>query len=326
MLILLILIPLFVLQYARLQQRRQRNLAKLGSLGFVQQAGGGMVGARRWLPLLLFLVGLAVMLVALARPQAVVGLPSMESVVMLAFDVSGSMAADDMAPSRLEAAKMAAQGFVLRQPDAVKIGVVAFSDGGMAVQLPTNDQEVILAAINRLSLQRGTSLANGILASLQAIAAFSGQPPPSADPLAPDPTPTPMPQGTFIPASIVLITDGENTVAPDPLDAAQEAANRGVRIHTIGVGSAAGAALEIDGFLIFTMLDEPMLQNIARLTEGSYFNAQNESDLLEIYASLDPQWVIKNEKMEITSIFAGASMLILLVGGLFSLLWYGRIP
>jgi len=333
MLVSLLLIPLFVAFYLRRQRQRRENLAKYGSLGLIQESGGRqagdkVTGRRRHVPALLFMAALTVMLVALARPQAVVGIPRIESTVMLTFDVSGSMAAEDMQPNRMEAAKAAAREFVQRQPDTVKIGVAAFSDGGLAVQAPTNDQEAILAAIDRLSPERGTSLGNGILASLEAILGKSQPPAESEDATGettPVPTPTALPEGTFIPASIVLLSDGENTNAPDPLAAAQEAAQRGVRIYTIGIGSPAGATLEIEGFLVFTQLDEGMLQSIAEITEGDYFNAQNEEELRRVYDELDPELVIKAEKMEITSILAGASLIILLLSGLFSLLWYGRL-
>ncbi|HLE30515.1 MAG TPA: VWA domain-containing protein, partial [Anaerolineales bacterium] len=142
----------------------------------------------------------------------------------------------------------------------------------------------------------------------------------------PTPTPTPVPKGAYTSAVIVLLTDGENTVSPDPLAAAQAAADRGVRIYTVGVGSAAGATLHIEGFTIHTQLDEAMLQRISLLTDGAYSNAESEQDLRTIYENLDPQLVIKPEKMEVTSIFAGASILMLLIGGAFSLLWFGRLP
>src|SRR3990172_7727655 len=158
-----------------------------------------------------------------ARPQTVVSLPRIEGTVILAFDVSGSMAADDMKPTRMEAAKAAARGFVQRQPASVQIGVVAFSDNGFAVQAPTNDQEAILASINRLTPQRGTSLANGILASLNTIAAGAGAPLQLSSNRSPTPTPTPVPKGAYTSAVIVLLTDGENTVSPDPLAAAPAA-------------------------------------------------------------------------------------------------------
>jgi Ca-activated chloride channel family protein len=135
-----------------------------------------------------------------------------------------------------------------------------------------------------------------------------------------------MPAGSYTPAVIVLLTDGENTQEPDPLLAAQAAADRGVRIYTVGVGSAAGADLEVEGFIVHTQLDEAMLQQISQITGGTYYNAASEQDLREIYENIDLQWVIRPEKMEVTSLFAGASILILLIGGTFSLLWLNRLP
>jgi Ca-activated chloride channel homolog len=326
MLLSLLLIPIFIALYLRLQQRRQKIVENIGSLGFAQDASGGRIGSRRHIPPLLFLAGLTVMLTALARPQAVVSLPSVESTVILSFDVSGSMAATDMQPTRMEAAKAAARDFVSRQPSNVQIGVVAFSDGGIAVQPPTKDQETILTAIDRLAPQRGTSLGSGILASLNAIALSRGDLPQTRNNLTPVPTPTPVPYGTYIPAAIVLITDGENTTNPDPIAAAQTAAEQGVRVYTIGVGSAAGTTLTVNDFTVFTQLNEPMLQQIAALTDGMYFNAQTEEDLRAIYNNLDVQVVIKPEKTEITSIFTGVSILFMLIGGAFSLLWFSRLP
>lgn len=341
MLLLLLFIPLFGMLYILLQQRRRRFAASYSSLGLVQGAMGRGPGIRRHIPPALFLAGLTILMIALARPQTVVSLPRVEGTVILAFDVSGSMAADDLKPTRMEAAKAAALDFVQRQPPSVQIGVIAFSDSGFALQAPTNDQEAILASINRLTPERGTSLANGILASLNTIAASdagTGQALQIDSNLTPAPLPTvatpsaqppfgmPMPEGTYTSAVIVLLTDGENNESPDPLAAAQTAADHGVRIYTVGIGSAAGTTLHINGFTVHTQLDETMLQQISQLTEGAYYNAENEQDLRTIYDNLAPQLVIKPEKTEVTSIFAGASIFVLLVGGTFSLLWFSRLP
>ncbi len=328
MLLLLLLMPLFVVLYIRMQRRRRRLAASYGSLGLVQAASGRGPGVRRHIPPALFLLSLTILVVALARPQTVVSLPRIEGTVILAFDVSGSMAADDLKPTRMEAAKAAARDFVERQPPSVQIGVVAFSDSGFAVQTPTDDQEVILASINRLTPERGTSLANGILTSLNAIAAGAGQDTRFYTNLTPTPapTPTPMPKGTYTSAVIVLLTDGENNQSPDPLSAAQTAADLGVRIYTIGLGSAAGSLLHINGFTVRTRLNEEMLQQISQLTEGTYYKAENEQDLRTIYDNLDPELVIKPEKTEVTSLFAGASILVLLIGGALSLRWFSRLP
>ena len=215
--------------------------------------GGPGLAARRdpasdrcppaWIPAALILVGLVVMVVALARPQGVVDLPRQQGTVILAFDVSGSMGADDLKPTRMEAAKAAARAFVERQPSSVVIGVVAFSDAGLTVQAPTSDQATVLASIDRLTPTRGTSLANGITASLAAIRLAEDPPPtnyysnrsPSPEP---SPAPSPVPAGSHRSAAIVLLSDGENTADPDPVGAARAAADQGVRIYTVGIGSS----------------------------------------------------------------------------------------
>ncbi len=327
MLLLLLFVPLFVLLYLFLQRRRRRIAAMYSNFGLAQGAARGP-GIRRHIPVVIFLVGLTILLFSLARPQTVIRLPRVEGTVILAFDVSGSMAADDVKPTRMEAAKAAAKEFVQRQPSTVQIGVIAFSDDGFSVQTPTNDQAAILASIDRLKPQRGTSLGNGMLASLKTISADYGQLPPADSSLDPNsvPTPTPMPKGTYTSAVIVLLTDGENNERPDPLTVAQLAADRGVRIYTVGLGSAQGTTLHVNGFTVFTQLNEPMLQQISQLTDGVYQHAEDEQDLRKIYENLNPQLVIKPEKMEITSVLAGASILVLLVGGIFSMLWFSRLP
>ncbi len=328
MLLTLVLVPVFIGLYARAQRRRSLAQTSFQVFGVARDQSGTPVGRRKHVPPILFLSGLTLLLLALARPEAVMTLPRVEGTVILAFDVSGSMAADDLTPTRMDAAKAAAQKFVENQPPSISIGVVAFSDSGFSIQQPTNDKEAIFSAINRLSPQRGTSLANGIIASLNVIAPNSIQNPaenPDAEAEA-LPTPTPLPAGTYAPGIIILLTDGENNMEPDPFAVGQVAANLGVRIYTIGIGSPIGADLEIDDFIVHTVLDEQTLQQISEMTDGKYFNAQNEEDLEEIYTELDPQLVVKTEKMEVTSILAGISILFLMAGGVISLVWFGRLP
>lgn len=334
MLLSLGLVPLGIVLYGLLERRRQHTRAKFitqaaakyGGFSLNQGISGYEPGIRRHIPPALFLLSLTILLIALARPQAVVSLPRMQGTVILAFDVSGSMAADDLEPSRMESAKAAARDFIQRQPSSVQIGVVAFSGNGFTVQAPTNDQDAVLASIDRLKPERSTSLAQGIMASLVTIYRLDEQTSLSNPDLPPTPTPTPVPEGTFTPAVIILLTDGENTAPPDPFAAAQSAADRGVRIYTVGIGSPAGQDIQIDGFTIHTQLDEGTLQQIARLTSGAYYHAGSPEDLRKIYSELDPQWVIQPETMEITSLLAGAGMLTLLIGGVFSLLWFNRLP
>jgi Ca-activated chloride channel family protein len=269
---------------------------------------------------------------------------------MLVFDVSGSMAATDVEPTRIEAAKKAAREFILSQPSTVQIGVVTFSGNGFTVQPPTNDPQPLLAAIERLRPQTSTSLGQGILVALNALAVDAGltptgaQPPagqsadPAAGPLPPGGTPSAddrlppgeeilaaLPEGEYPPAVIVLLSDGENNAPPDPLRAAQAAAERGVRIDALGFGTATGTVLEVEGFRVHTILDEAALQQIVQLAGGAYYNAQTATDPQAVYANLTPRLVIKPEKMEITSVFSGAGLLAMLLGALFSLIWFNRL-
>ncbi len=331
MLLLLLLIPFFVVVYLRWQTQRRQMLARLGSMGFTKGLTMRKIGFRRHIPIAFFIAALTLLVISMARPENVVSLPRIAGTVILAFDVSGSMAADDLKPTRMEAAKAAAREFVARQPKTVQIGVVAFSDNGLSVQPPSYDQAEVIAAINRLKPQRGTSLANGIYAALTAIELGSGKTRyytssnPDLTPT-PAPTATPMPKGTYAPAVMVLLTDGENNIQPDPFEAAQAAIDRGVKIFTIGIGSAAGANIKIEGFTVHTQLDEATLQQIAQMTDGAYFNAESEQDLRTIYNNLTPQLIIKTERIELTSLLAGAGVALLIIGGALSLIWFGRAP
>ena len=327
MLLTLLLVPLFVGLYVRLRRQRRLAVNDLGPLGIVQNQSGRDVGRRRHVPPSLFLVGLTFLLLGMTRPEMPVSLPRIEGTVILAFDVSNSMLADDLEPTRLEAAKAAARTFVENQPNTIQIGVVAFGNGGLVVQPPTDIQADVLATIDRLSPQGGTSLGQGIFTSLNAIAgepiaideaAFAEGVPPEDLP--------PIDIGDYSSAVIVLLTDGENTGPPEPLTVAQLAAEAGVRIYPVGIGSDEGAILEIDGFNVVTQLNEPALQEIASLTNGSYYHAEDEESLQEIYKNIDLQMTIKGEKMEITSILAGIGSFFFLIGGGLSMLWFGRMP
>ncbi len=322
MLFSLLLVPLLIGFYFWLSRRRLQAAAELGPLGVVQNSSGHHPGKQRHLPYVFFLLGLTFLLLGLARPEMVVNLPRVEGTVILAFDVSNSMAAEDLEPSRLEAAKAAARTFVEDQPSTIKIGVVAFSNGGLIVQPPTEDQAAVLATIDRLSLQGGTSLGQGIFTSLNAIAgkAISIDEAPAEDSL------ELVQLEDYSTAVIVLLSDGENTGPPDPLEIAQVAAESGVRIYPIGIGSPEGALLQIDGFNILSQLDETTLQEIASMTNGFYYQAEDGESLQDIYKNIDLQLTISGDKMEITAIIAGISLLFFLAGGALSLFWFGRAP
>ena len=327
MLLTLLLIPLFVGLYLRLLRLRQQAISNLGPLALVQNVSGDAVGRRRHVPPALFLLGLTFLLFALSRPELPISLPRIEGTAILAFDVSNSMLADDLEPTRIEAAKTAARAFVENQPSTIQIGVVAFGNGGLVVQPPTNVQADVLAAIDRLTPQGGTSLGQGIFTALNTIA---GEPIGLDEAsLAEGALPQEMPPidiEDYSSAVIVLLTDGENMSLPEPLDVAQLAAEAGVRIYPVGIGSEEGAVLEIDGFNVLTQLNEPALQAIASVTNGLYYHAENEESLQEIYRSIDLQMTIKGEKMEATSILAGIGALFFLMGAGLSMVWFGRMP
>ncbi len=322
----LLLVPLCGWYYHWLWRIRQRRAPNLGTLGVAYAASSQALGRRRHLPFRLFLFALLFLLLGLARPQARISLPHMEGTVILAFDVSNSMAADDLAPTRIEAAKDAARAFVEKQPATIKIGVVAFGNGGLIVQQPTNDQADILAAIDRLQPQGGTSLGQGIFTSLMAIAsdtlpidqnAFTDE---SFDENAP-----PLQIGSFPSAVVLLLTDGENTAPPDPLAVAQAATEARVRIFPIGIGSPGGAVIEVEGFNILTRLDESALGEIASLTNGAYYHAADADSLREIYETIDLQLTVRGEQMEVTALFALYGLLLAGAAGTLALLWFGRI-
>jgi Ca-activated chloride channel family protein len=272
------------------------------------------------------------MALALARPETVVTLPAEEGTVILTLDISGSMQAEDLQPNRMDAAKEAAKAFVERQSASTRIGVVSFSGSAAVVQAPTDDKEAVLAAIDRLRPQRATGIGLGILASLDAIFENSDEALPSqvfgASPgaSAGQPTPTPLPRGQFAPATIVLLSDGENNVFPPPLQVVELAANRGVRIHTVGVGSPEGTILRIQGRAIRTRLDEATLKKVAELTEGEYFFAASETDLRRIYETLTTQIVFRTERTEVTALATAIAALFALLAAFLSLLWFQRLP
>jgi Ca-activated chloride channel family protein len=320
----LILVPLLALIYVALDRRRAR-IAEQSGFTFAQDMNK-QAGVRRHIPVLIFLLGITVLFVSLARPKATVSLPKYEGTVVLVFDVSGSMAADDAVPTRIEAAKSAAYAFVENQPASVRVGVVAFSDGGISVQTPSANREITLSTIERLVPRRGTSVGNGILVALNAIALDAGDPPiinnsnlsTTDDVIA-------APQGWYPSAAIVLFSDGENNEVPDPLLVTDLAVDLSVRIYTVGVGSPTGTTINVDGMSIHTQLDEPMLMHIAETSGGHYYFAGDEDELSRIYADLEPMLSIKPEEMELTSLFAGLGILIFLIGSTLSFLWFGRV-
>jgi Ca-activated chloride channel family protein len=265
----------------------------------------------------------------MAAPQAVLALPRQEGTVILAFDVSASMAADDLSPSRMEAAKQTAKDFIAKEPPGVVIGIVAFTDSGLSVQVPTADQAALNSALDRLTPQRGTAIGQGITAALNAIQiAEHGPTNDYYTNASPEPTtaPEPVPPGSHTSAVIVLLTDGENNEQPDPLAVSLDAAVRGIKIDTVGLGSPTGANIDIGGYQVHTQLNEVLLKQIALTTAGEYTNAQSVADLQQVYDGLSSQLVVAGEPVEITALVCGIALAVLVLATVTSYAWLGRLP
>jgi Ca-activated chloride channel homolog len=322
MLLGLTALPLLVAWYRRLSRRRDERRDRLAALGLVSPDAVRRPSRRRHVAPVLGLIALGLIVVALARPQATVAEARRGGTVILAFDVSGSMAATDLEPNRLAAAKEAARTFVERQPSTVKLGVVAFGGSGLITQRPTQDRASVLAAVDRLSSRGGTAVGSGLQTALSAIVGRTVQLPQdqagSVEPQAQD-------LGYHGSAAVVLLTDGENTSRPDPMVVAELASTAGVRVFPIGIGSPAGAVVQIDGFQVSTRLDEGLLRQIASTTDGTYYAAADEQQLAQVYGSIQPTWTVEAKRTEVTALFAVVAGLLLLVGTGLSITWYGRV-
>ncbi len=320
MLVTLLAVPLLVVAYRRLLRRRDARRSELAAHGLLTTGGTSQKRRSNVAPTLL-LVAVALLLLATARPEAVVAEPRRQGTVVLAFDVSTSMAATDVSPTRMEAAKAAARRFVERQPSTVRIGVVAFGESGLVTQPPTAVQADVLAAVDRLTPQGGTALARGIQTSLGAIAGKPVQLDVGDGSLEAQGQDI----GYFRSAAIVLLSDGENTVAADPQQAAEVAATAGVRIYSIGLGRPEPTVLQVAGFSIATALDEPVLRALATTTDGRYYPAADERELADVYETIELEWTTSATTVEVTGLLAACAAVLLLAAAVVSLARVGRV-
>lgn len=282
------------------------------------------------LPPVLYLVALILLTAAMARPVAVIRLPSLHDVVIVAIDVSNSMLADDVAPSRLAVAKQTAREFIEAQPATTRIGLVAFAGTALSVQRPTNNREDLIRAIERLEPQAGTAPGAAILASLQALfpkELFELESPgEEAKAGEQDETrPKKVAPGPEKSAAIVLLSDGATTAGPNPLAAAQLAAQRGVRVFTVGLGTAEGAVVTLDGVSVRVHSDQDMLKKIADATRARFFTADSAEDLRAIYGELSTRLVMETRETEISAVFVAVAAVLVLQAAALSVFWFNRI-
>ncbi|TMG87956.1 MAG: VWA domain-containing protein [Betaproteobacteria bacterium] len=335
---LLLAIPALIGAYILLLRRKKKQVLRYASLGMVRDAMGAGQRFRRHVPPLLFLLALTALVVAVARPTATLTLPSQHETIILAMDVSGSMRAADVEPNRIGAAQAAARAFVADQPASARIGVVSFAATASVVQPPTRNRDDILAAIDRFQLQRGTAVGSGILVSLKTIFPdvefdLRGSNPrddPRGVPLdkagaSGKAAPKTVPPGSYTSAAIILLSDGQTTTGPNPIEAARMAADRGVRIYTVGIGTPNGEILGSEGWSMRVRLDEESLKTIANVTHGEYFYASNAKDLKKVYESLNTRLALETRQTEITALLAAAAAVITLLAAFLSMLWFNRV-
>jgi Ca-activated chloride channel homolog len=334
MLWFMLALPLLLGAYLWILQRKKKQAVRYASLTMVREAMGVGQRIRRHVPPALFFLALAAMLLALARPQATITLPTQHETVILAMDISGSMRATDVEPNRLVAAQNAAKQFVSEQPENVRVGVVAFAGTATVAQAPTRNREDVIAAIDRFQLQRATAIGSGIIVSLAAIfpdqgidvgtLTYGADNSRKSDKTGP-PAVKPVPPGSYSSAVIILLTDGQRTTGPDSIMAAKMAAERGVRVYTVGVGTPEGKIIGFEGWSMRVRLDEETLKGIANITHGEYFYAGNAVDLNKVYQTLNAKLVMERKKTEVTALFSGLAALLAVVSAALSLAWFHRI-
>ena len=336
---LLLAVPVLVLVYLWLLKRKKKLTLRYASLSIVKEALGTSMGWRRHIPPMLFLLAIAAMLFAASRPFAVITLPSTQETIILAMDVSGSMRATDVKPNRLVASQNAAKAFLTELPRSVKVGIVAFAGSAQVVQPPTLSREDLVAAIDKFQMQRATAIGSAIVVSLaelfpaegidlSALTYGSGKP----RGVAIDQTPkkdkkefVPVAPGSYNSAAIILLTDGQRTTGVDTLEAAKMAADRGVRVYTVGVGTVEGETIGFEGWSMRVRLDEATLKAVATQTQAEYFYAGNAETLKKVYEKLSSRLTSVKKETEISGLLALLAAVLAISSAALSLLWFNRI-
>ncbi|HEU0293484.1 MAG TPA: VWA domain-containing protein [Anaerolineales bacterium] len=342
---LFFLIPLIILAYILILRRRRRFAVRYSSLSLVREAMSHQSWLRRHLPFILFLLALTSLVFALARPVATVMIPSNQATIILALDVSRSMCSTDIPPNRLEAAKQAALEFVARQERGRLIGVVAFAGFAELVQPPTDDPALLEDAIINLNPARRTAIGSAILRSLDAISEIDPNIAPGDTGTIPEGAFTPVPEGEYAPHIIVLLTDGASNAGPSPLSAAIQAAERGIRVYTIGFGTTRNTSPMNCGYQIQENesfgggggfgnpfggggggfrreIDEETLTEIADITDGAYYAATSAGELQDVFQNLPTYLISTRETIEISAFFTAFATLLAILAMILSFRLY----
>ncbi len=335
---LLLIVPLLLLVYVWLLRRKKKTALRYASLAIVREAMAGGSQWRRHVPPVLFLLALTAMLLAAARPFATLRLPSLQQTIILAMDVSGSMRATDVEPNRLVASQNAAKAFLAELPRHVKVGIVAFAGTAQVVQSPTLSREDLAAAIDKFQLQRATAIGSAIVVSLSEIFPNAGidlssmvygrdrQRGMAIDQRPVEPKEhTPVPPGSYSSAAIILLTDGQRTTGVDTMEAAKMAADRGVRVYTVGVGTVEGETIGFEGWSMRVRLDEETLKEVADRTQAEYYYAGTAENLKKVYETLSTRLTVEKKETEISGLLALLAAVFATLSASLSLLWFNRI-
>lgn len=333
----LLLLPVALLLYGWLLRRRRRQVLRLPSVAIARAAGGP--GWRRHVPPALVFLALALLLLALARPTARVSLPFAKSTILLAIDISRSMRVADVQPTRMVAAQEAAKAFLAEVPPHIEVGLVTFAGTAQVAQQATVDRDAIVTALDAIQMQYGTAVGNAIVLclaelfpdhgiDLEAMTFGPRRPARSLDDKAAQAAPkpfTPVAPGSYTSATIILLSDGRRTTGVDTLAAAQMAADRGVRVHVVGLGTPDGHASMGEGMAIYLQLDEPTLRRVAQMTGGDYHHAATAEALRSVYQQLGSTLQVSRRDTELTALLALAAALLLTAGAGLSVWWFGRV-
>lgn len=333
-----LVVPLLLWGYAQLQRRRGRRETALADPHLIGHLWTRPSALRRHLPVAFYLLAVAALTVAMARPIAAIPLPVNRAALILAIDVSKSMIGEDVKPNRLKAAQQGALDVLASVPGSAKVGLIVFSDYAQVLVPPTTEREPLKEAIANLKIQQATGVGSAIVEALRALPGrkellgdrlerlLQSQQrnlPFVVPPQTPPPTISP---DDLPPAAIVIFSDGVSNLGVDPNQAAALAKEAKVKVYSVGIGTPEGSVMQVDGQLVLVPFDATLLQRIAQLTGGQYFDRSSSEELRRVYKQLGRSIGWERRRTEVTSFLAAGAGVLMIAGGLFSLLWFRRVP